>query len=143
VAVWRRERKFCIATFHKLDNYEEVLPPLCITTAQKSRARCCLPSFSSSWVARTQPSSWAAAADMADDPRRREWRDEPPQYGTSRGRPRFLFLLFFSVFLLHGHGFSWGRSSHVWTISCAKSVGDVVVLLRDRFGEGFGQDGRC
>jgi hypothetical protein len=88
-------------------------------------------------------SSWVAAAYMADDPRRREWLEEPPHYGTSRGRPRFLFLVFFYAFLLHSHGFRGANLAYVCTSSCAKLVENVVVVLRDRFGKGFGRYGRC
>jgi hypothetical protein len=87
-------------------------------------------------------SSWVAAAYMADDPRRREWLEEPPHYGTSRGRPRFLFLVFYA-FLLHSHGFCGANLAYVCTSSCAKLVENVVVVLRDRFGKGFGRYGRC
>jgi hypothetical protein len=49
-------------------------------------------------------------------------------------------VLFFSfssssVFLLHGHGFLGADIAYVWTISCAKLVENVVVVLRDRFGK--------
>jgi hypothetical protein len=80
MAVSRREMMVFAAVVKKTDNIEHVLS----LANRFSRSLCITKNKSRRMLARMDAISSVAVEirSMADDPRRREWREEPPHYGT-------------------------------------------------------------